>query len=394
MQGALTNELDLLGNERNTPLPYKANNSSPWTPSTAYDLLKMELSYWIMNHLDIENTQPSDMQIRNEACRIIHAADLVTVSVTAYNDHSVPNPTNASWLRDIITASPDILLWSMNGIVRGQADNRLTTLRVNGKDDIFENCALERQLRAVCLRKIGSQLGTFISDKVLQANAAYIVRQAEVQSSVPSDVVAQWLQRMIFASTDWLTGIRSRITETQLTAQIPGPKETFECASRLEAVARSQEASLELTNDTADVITLLPSFNYTTSNEIETLWALELSDDGTTESIMAPTYPAEKLDISRSHNTTFHTPTLMNDTTGELVTAVATSMRPPYFPNDANAYHRLARDLARFVAAALSDKNPNRHVPTDEEIQYQARWFEFNEYRAYLSHCVIFCFIF
>ncbi|KAJ2965800.1 hypothetical protein NQ176_g10445 [Zarea fungicola] len=50
-----------------------------------------------------------------------------------------------------------------------------------------------------------------------------------------------------------------------------------------------------------------------------------------------------------------------------------------YELNDANSYHRLVRGLTRFVRSSMSEKNPNRHVPSDEEIQQQARWLEYGE---------------
>jgi hypothetical protein len=47
--------------------------------------------------------------------------------------------------------------------------------------------------------------------------------------------------------------------------------------------------------------------------------------------------------------------------------------------NDANCYRRLSRALARWVAATMSPNNPARHVPTDAEIQHQARWIFYDE---------------
>lgn len=46
---------------------------------------------------------------------------------------------------------------------------------------------------------------------------------------------------------------------------------------------------------------------------------------------------------------------------------------------DANCYRRLARELTRFVSSTMSPNNPNWHVPTDAEIQHQARWILFDE---------------
>lgn len=352
----------------------------------------MELLYWIMNNLDPDNTQPSDTEIQSEACRIVHVADLVTASESPGNSQFIPDPANASWLRDLVTASPEVVLRSMNGMVGGQHANRLSTLRVNGKEDIFEGCGLERQLRAVGLRIVGSQPGLPIADEVLQANAARIVRQAEEQSNAPCDVVAEWLQRMIFASTDWLIGIRSRIAECQSTHEIGPSGDISEWASRVHAPDNSQEGFSPETGDDISALIAPPPYSGLASGEeiIESLWDLDLSTDtpvipgqNTNSSNVSSIYPFAgdyAPYIPQALGTIFHTPRRTNIPTDHLRVPAATPVFPQYFPNDANASSRVARDLARFVAAALSDKNPNRHLPTDEEIQYQARWFEFNEY--------------
>lgn len=50
-----------------------------------------------------------------------------------------------------------------------------------------------------------------------------------------------------------------------------------------------------------------------------------------------------------------------------------------YFFSDANCYRRLMYELSRFVASCLSPNNPNAHIPTDEEIQRQARWILYDD---------------
>jgi len=42
-------------------------------------------------------------------------------------------------------------------------------------------------------------------------------------------------------------------------------------------------------------------------------------------------------------------------------------------------FRHLTKELYRFVAMCMSPNNPNRHVPTDEELQYQARWVDYDE---------------
>jgi hypothetical protein len=46
--------------------------------------------------------------------------------------------------------------------------------------------------------------------------------------------------------------------------------------------------------------------------------------------------------------------------------------------NDGNMYRGLTRDLTRYVARTISPLNPTSHVPTDEELQYQARWIMYD----------------
>lgn len=43
-------------------------------------------------------------------------------------------------------------------------------------------------------------------------------------------------------------------------------------------------------------------------------------------------------------------------------------------PDDTNFFRCFENDIKRWVAATMSPKNPNSHVPSDEEIQHQARW--------------------
>lgn len=50
-----------------------------------------------------------------------------------------------------------------------------------------------------------------------------------------------------------------------------------------------------------------------------------------------------------------------------------------YFLNDANCYGRLVRELSRFVTTCTSPNNPNQHIPSDAEIQNQARWVIYDD---------------
>ncbi|KAI5457048.1 hypothetical protein BGZ63DRAFT_495245 [Mariannaea sp. PMI_226] len=58
----------------------------------------------------------------------------------------------------------------------------------------------------------------------------------------------------------------------------------------------------------------------------------------------------------------------------------ANVMRPSkHFLTDANCYRRLETELTRFVRSSLSPNNPRQHIPTDEELQNQARWIIYDD---------------
>ncbi|KAK1623330.1 hypothetical protein BDP81DRAFT_332223 [Colletotrichum phormii] len=44
-----------------------------------------------------------------------------------------------------------------------------------------------------------------------------------------------------------------------------------------------------------------------------------------------------------------------------------------------SAYQRLARELALYVMKTTSPNNPQRHVPTDDDLRYQGRWILFDD---------------
>ncbi|KAG9500714.1 hypothetical protein J7337_006393 [Fusarium musae] len=50
-----------------------------------------------------------------------------------------------------------------------------------------------------------------------------------------------------------------------------------------------------------------------------------------------------------------------------------------FFLTDVNCYRRLNRELTRWVTSIMSLNNPNCHVPTDAEIQHQARCIIFDD---------------
>ncbi|KAJ3498682.1 hypothetical protein NLG97_g924 [Lecanicillium saksenae] len=294
--------------EKISPLPYVASSASPWTPNSPYELFNMELEYWIANHTDDTGSPPTDTEIQLEACRIIRSADILSTD---------PASTARSWLRDLIMSCKEITRDAMFQSVRGQEENRMSTLRINGKDNIFQDCALESELRQFTLAlPLG---GAEVANWELQVEADRILRRAQQKSISHKDNVLNWLLRLTYNSTDWLVDFRKRA---------------------FQAVEQG-EGSNEISPAATDGATLDPQ--------------------------------ALNVDSPMSADQT------QQDSTKERYKAAAASRKGFYDLNDANGYRRLARGLARFVASSMSDCNPNKHVPSDEEIQQQARWLEYGE---------------
>ncbi|OAA48078.1 homeobox and C2H2 transcription factor [Beauveria brongniartii RCEF 3172] len=294
--------------EKISPLPYLASSASPWTPNSPYELLNMELEYWIANHTDDTGSPPTDTEIQLEACRIIRSADILSTDPTA---------ACGSWLRDLVMSCKEIARDAMFQSVRGQEENRMSTLRINGKDNIFQDCAFESELRQFTLSL--PQDGREVANWELQVEADRVLRRAQQVSISNKDNVLNWLLRLTYNSTDWLVDFRRRL---------------------FEAVEQGEKAS-EISPPAGDAMTLDPK-----ALGVESPMSLDLTQQ---------------------------------DPTKERHKAATASRIGFYDLNDANGYRRLARGLARFVASSMSDCNPNKHIPSDEEIQQQARWLEYGE---------------
>ncbi|KAK7748862.1 hypothetical protein SLS53_000886 [Cytospora paraplurivora] len=80
---------------------------------------------------------PSDEDLQYEACRIIYASEVSSRGVLA---------SRASWLRDLLMSSDEIRRRAQLSPIRGAKENCLGQLKINGKDNIFEDCPLEKHL--------------------------------------------------------------------------------------------------------------------------------------------------------------------------------------------------------------------------------------------------------
>lgn len=360
-------------------MPYVAQQAPPESPRNAYGLIKLELAYFSSNHFDQHRCPPTDDDMTLEGCRIIFASELLSLQGIA---------TQPSWLRDIIMDSEEITQKAKFGPLRGAAESRLHTLKINGKDNLFEQCPMEYQLHQFVKAK--QQLGLTPMDEELQNEACHIVGRIEETCTHPSEIVANWLLRRIKSSTSWLAPFRRRRalprsedvkSETVRSKDPNSIDSTIHSYSRLECeladfLKQQRSVGVEPTDEDLQrrariiIYEFDDAWNQTAADNIDWLNAFKrrhpangasTSTPGTTSGRQSSTSPR-------------------SNTSPDFNAYEVPMARPiPYFLNDANCYRRLASELKRWVLSTMSPNNPNRHMPTDDELRYQARWILYDE---------------
>lgn len=304
----------------------------PWgSPPNGYELLKIEIEFFIQNYVDKHGKLPTNDIIQHEACRVIFAAD----SSTDADLHAIPIIYGESWLRDLILSSPELTRQARFGPIRTSKESRHSPLKINGKDHLFEQCPLEAQLRMFVMEQ--HVLGASPDDGQLQTQMCDIVRQMEKVSVTPSDMFANWVVKGIFSGHDWLREFKHRAGVVHMTeGSVLGS--VVQQRQDLSSWAHVAHSPLLVSNPqpfpaTSSIAKEVP---YTTFGE----------------EAFAPL-----------------TKTTIFDMKG----------RPRGFlPEDTNYFRIFESDIRRWVAATMSPKNPNCHVPSDQEIQHQARWIMYD----------------
>lgn len=180
-------------------------------------------------------------------------------------------------------------------------------------------------------------LGEVMDDGSLHNEACAIIRRMENESKTPSDIFANWIVKGIYSSHDWLSDFKQR-------AGIY----TF-----LESMKLPQENTLSSTQNTQAVQQgLLPGPSFT----------LDTSHPYPNVNLVHDSSSFRPID---SDNVAVPTPPSNFDMYGRLRALL---------PDDTNFYRVFDSDMKRWAAATISPKNPNRHIPSNEEIQHQARW--------------------
>ncbi|TWU78539.1 hypothetical protein ED733_002224 [Metarhizium rileyi] len=392
----------LIHHERVTPLPYIASHSPPETPRNAYELIKLELAYFGANHWEQHHEAPNDDDMRLEGCRIIFASELLSLQGIA---------TQNSWLRDLIMSNEEIAQKARFGPLRGAAESRLASLKINGKDNLFEECPMEQQLHSFVSAK--RLLGLTAMDDELQEEACKIVGRVEEVCTHPSETTANWLLRLITSTTEWLEPFRRRANlprsedvqhETVRSKDPTSIDSTIHSYSRLErelADYLKQQRSIanEPTNEDLQrqariiIYEFDDGWNQTAADSIQWLESFrdrhaEGSSPGNTQTTTTDSAPVTTTAASTESISCYKPPAMftkglpskvVHNDFRHLLSVDGHARSMPFFLNDANCYRRLAKELRRWVKSTMSPNNPNRHIPTDDELQYQARWILYDD---------------
>lgn len=385
---------DLIHLERLSPLPFAAGRVSPESPRNAYELIKLELAFFAANYQQQHpNDQaPSDEEMMIEACRIIFASETLSLQGIA---------TQVSWLRDIIMADENLALKARFGPLRSTTENRLASLKINGKDNLFEECPMEQQLHEFVRAK--RLLGLTAMDNELQEEACKIVGRVEEVSTNPSESVANWLVRLATFSTKWLAPFRQR-------ASLPRTDDIKH------AIIRSTDPTLidstihsysRLERELADFLRAQRSMGVEPSDEDLQRQARIIIyefDDGWNQTAADSVFwlagfrnrhpPSETSPAASGISSNFSYLRPNGSTTASTVPSVAgvpiashantgqgyhELMGQRIMLNQSNCYWGLEKELGRFVKSMMSPNNPNQHIPTDAELQHQSRWILHNE---------------
>jgi hypothetical protein len=306
--------VDFIHLEKMTPWPLRACDTPTATSVSAYELLKLEVNFFRQNYLDLNRIPPDARTLQLEACRIIFASNALsdTGPSTSQRDDG------ESWLRDIIMLNPDIATEALFGPLHTPSEC-ISTLRICGRNHLFERCPLETQLRAFVQAKADASVG--LPDWTLQQEACEIIRRIEDAPNATLEGFAGWLIHAIGVNNIWLSAFKLR--------------------------------------------TSLPSDN---QNPPAAFPAQPIDDQG----LLAP-FSMEPSSIAGlledPFHTTAHGPSPLVPTTG-----LPDNHSRSHMAMGTNFYRLFANDLRRWVLATMSPSNPGCHVPSDAEIQHHARW--------------------
>ncbi|WQF88842.1 Putative Homeobox domain, Zinc finger C2H2-type [Colletotrichum destructivum] len=394
----------LIEYERFSPFPYQASGTPPESPRNAYELLTLELNHFLRLFLDRTGNLPNNREIQLEACRIVFASE-----VSASEGHL--GVECESWLRDLITSSEDITREARFGPIRSRTESMMSVLQIKGKYNLFEGCPCEAQLDGFVEARRDSGAND-LSNQHLQNEACKIVtRLGKNWGLSPADLIDNWLVNLISSSTRWLSPFRSRkrlsqveffvgtstqpqllngeraYTGIQVPLEVPRVQDTSTVsitqASMHDVAVVPFDEESELGKSSTMAIDSPPSFqpaniNFRQPASTESVSYHRGHETSRSMDILQP-FESPSRHFLPATNMSWHRPGSTESDGRSLPSHLSTVKRNYAFFNDANFHRWLAQELRRWIAATMSPNNPNCHVPSDEEIQHQARFIVYED---------------
>lgn len=341
-----------------------------------------------------EGCDPPDENLQRTACALIYDAEELA--------EDTANPT-ASWLRDLLFSDDRLAEEARWTKVRGI--EFWQQLKINGKASIFELDPMESELQEYV--KARRLLGLTAMDSELQAEACKLIQRMNADLYQPSDHITDFLIRLVKGSTKWLAGFRQRahlprsedVADEGVRSKDPTTIDsTIHNPNRLEyelgEFVRSQRAlGVEPTDEDLQRQARLIIYEYddpwnqTAADDPVWLATFKqrqgiatIPNDGSLSNAQPPTASAsDSGPSSHGRSSSQGHAVLLSSRESSASNRAPRRTRGTVYVNDANCYQRLARELKKFVAATMSPNNPNRHVPSDEELQHHARWIIYEE---------------
>ncbi|RFU25939.1 hypothetical protein B7463_g10400, partial [Scytalidium lignicola] len=393
----------LIHDERNTMKPYVGEVSADQR-RTPYDLVKIALLDVLDDHLN-RGEVPTDEDLLTAASKTITKLDAVS-----------DNLSQIGWFRDLI-------------LTPGSPPRRAQRKAFVGKDSPMEDMAayspnliipgsLETDLIDFVKKRLA--LGLTPTDKELQVECCCLIVEAEKSSIFKCRPAVHWFQYLINDSSEWLAEFRKRASLPRSDELICEHKRSMDDKSidftvhnhrRLERelidFVMSQKALGHIPSD-SDIQRQARMIIYGNDDP----WNQTMADNPDYIEIFKRQYglapqlskpSSSNLDNDHREGCVLSqgpsgSPSLHWDLTSPCTQGSQDHEQPLYataqnqpsansnptlplqnFLNDSNCYRRLVRELSRFVQSCLSPNNPNQHIPTDGELQNQARWVIYDD---------------
>ncbi|KAM0490132.1 hypothetical protein ACHAP8_011858 [Fusarium lateritium] len=253
--------------------------------------------------------------------------------------------------------------------IRSRAESRLSVLRIKGKNALFEECPLESRLQAFVTKRANGIYA--MSDDELQREAGRIILQMESDLQTKPEFVANWLIGFLNHSTSWVAQFRRRAVSNDHNAPEPSHIGQWQDGGQWQFDPLSHEAQNSLPSGNEWLLV-----GHGDAADIDKTWGIE-----TENSTNLSSTDASLRDFTWLWSDDQSPPAIPQSNLSPGDDSQST-LRPTwlgpgiYVLNDPNHIPWFAREMKRWVKAAMSPNNPICHVPSDEELRHQARCFD------------------